>query len=363
MKKVFMLYLIIWGFLVNTNAQTILKNDTNLSAKLDTFFNNYYKPDEPGCAVLIQQGDDVLYKKAFGMADLEYELPMKPDMVFDLGSIGKQITAVVIMQLVEQGKLALDDPLDKYIKDFPMQAYTITIEHLLTHTSGLTDIFQLEAFGPDIWRLDHTKENYLGFLKKATVDFAPGSKYSYCNTGYILLGYIIEEITGITRQQYIEDNIFKKFGMTNSYYSSYHRIIKNRASGYGKNEVTGEFENLERVSSTVTDGAGTLMFNTEDFIRYYKALNSYQIISKESLERTRAKYILSDGKESRYGYGVFTGELNGHYFVTHTGGITGYFTSQIYFPNEAIHALIFTNCDTYVSNDPTSKVGKLIFEE
>lgn len=106
-----------------------------------------------------------------------------------------------------------------------------------------------------------------------------------------------------------------------------------------------------------------LMFNTEDFIRYYKALNSYLIISKESLEKTRAKYILTDGKESRYGYGVFTGELNGHHYVTHTGGITGYFTSQIYFPNEDIHALIFTNCDAYVSHDPTSKVGAIIFPE
>lgn len=135
MKKLYLLYFLALGFFLNTNAQTILSKNKDLTAKLDTFFNNFYKPDEPGCAVLIVQGDEVIYKKAFGMADMEYELPMKPDMVFDLGSIGKQITAVVIMQLVEQGKLALDDPLDKYIKDFPMQEYTITIENLLTHIS------------------------------------------------------------------------------------------------------------------------------------------------------------------------------------------------------------------------------------
>ena len=362
MKKTAILILTFFGLILSGFSQKF-EISKDCPARLDSFFNARYQPDKPGCAVLIVQGDEVLYEKGFGMADMEYEIPMTTDLVFDLGSNGKQVTGVVIMQLVEQGKISLDDPFTKYIKDFPTQDYTITIEHLLTHTSGLTDIFNIEGFGPDIWRVDHTKETYLEFLKKANVDFPPGSKYNYSNTGYLLLGYIIEEITGMTRQQYIEENIFKKFGLENSYFSSYHKIIKNRASGYGINEETGEFENLERVSSTIIDGAGALLFNAQDWLKYYKALNTYQIISKESLEKTRSKYILTNGEESRYGYGLFTGELAGHNYVTHTGGITGYFTSQIYFPDDDIHALFFTNCDAYVGNDPTSEACWIMFKE
>jgi D-alanyl-D-alanine carboxypeptidase len=151
--------------------------------------------------------------------------------------------------------------------------------------------------------------------------------------------------------------------MTNSYYGSYHKTIKNRATGYSFNEENKSFENLERVSWTIIEGAGDLMCNAEDFIKYYSALNSYKLISRESLEKTRTAYKLTDGSETGYGYGIAIGKLEEIPYVTHTGGITGYFTSHIYFPTEDIHAIIFTNCDGYMSKDPTTKIGKIIFNK
>jgi CubicO group peptidase (beta-lactamase class C family) len=266
------------------------------------------------------------------------------------------------MQLVEQGKIALDDPFNKYIKDFPTPNYKITIEHLLTHTSGLTDIFKIEGFGTNFWRQDYTKQEYLEFLKKGKVEFTPGTKFSYCNTGYILLGYIIEEVSGLTYQQYIKENIFKKAQLANSYNGTYHKIIKNRASGYGISETDGSIENLERVSWTIIGGAGSLMCNTEDFFKYYRALDTYKLISKKSLERTRTNYKLADGKESGYGFGIGVGKSKDRPVVSHTGGITGYFTSQMYFPDEEVHIIIFTNCEGYMSKDPVWKISEIIFE-
>ncbi len=362
MKKLIIITQCLWVFISLTFAQSFDVN-RNLTSELDVFLNKEFKSDEPGCVVVIAQGEKIIYKNAVGLADLENNIPMKSDMIFEIGSNSKQFAAVAIMQLVEQGKIALDNTLKKYFPDFPTQDYEITIEHLLSNTSGLTDIFRIDGFGPNFWRQDYTQSEYMNFLKKAKVDFVPGTKYSYCNTGYILLSYIVEQISGLSYPEYIKENIFKKSGMTNSYYGSYHKIIKNRASGYSYNEDNMSFENIERVSWTIVEGAGDLMCNAEDFIKYYNVLNSYKLISKESLKKTRTSYKLPDGSETGFGYGLAIGKLEGIPYITFSGGITGYFTSHIYFPSENVHAIIFTNCDGYLSKDPTSKIGEMIFNK
>jgi CubicO group peptidase (beta-lactamase class C family) len=363
MKKFYLISIVVLGFCLFVNAQTISKTDKQLSFKLDTMLSKLFKPNEPGCAILIARKGQVIYKKAFGIADLELNIPNNPDMIFEIGSISKQFTAVAIMQLVEQGKISLQDPINKFIEDYPMNGYQITIEHLLTHTSGLKDIFKIKGFDSTFWRRDYTPIEYMNFFKKENMEFAPGTKFNYCNTGFILLGYIIEKVSGLTYQQYIEDNIFKRADMSNSYYGSYYKIIKNRSKGYSKIEGTNIFGNLEQVSWTIVGGAGALMCNTEDFFKYYQALNSYKLLKKENLEKTRTSYKLANGNETGYGYGIGTGNIQGSPLVSHTGGITGYFTSQMYFLNEDVNIILFTNCENYMSIDPTFKIASLVIEK
>ena len=165
------------------------------------------------------------------MADIELNVPMQSDMVFRIGSITKQFTAVCILQLMEQGKLGLQDEITKFIPDYPTQAHKITIEHLLTHTSGIMSYTGMKNF-QDIIRKDMKPEEIIDFFKNQPMEFAPGSKWNYNNSGYFLLGYIIEKVSGKTYPQYLEENIFKPLGMTNSFYGSNNKIIRNRASGY-----------------------------------------------------------------------------------------------------------------------------------
>jgi len=347
MKKIYLFSLIVFGLCVNINAQPISKNDKQIGVKLDSALVQLFKSNEPGCAVLVTHKDDIIYKKAFGMANLEFNIPMKPDMVFGIASITKQFTGIAIMQLVEKGKIRLQDSINKYIPDYPTHGYYITIEHLLTHTSGIKN-YQLIKFDSIVSRLDHKPKDFINLFMNEDMDFVPGTKWNYSNSGYFLLGYIIEKISEMSYQQYIEENILKPAGMSNSYYNDYKRIIKNRVNGYRKG-VNG-FENPLYLSPTVLYSAGALMCNVDDMFKYYQALNSYKLVSKESLEKTRTSYKLIDGTETGYGYGVEVREVYGFPAVYHAGGGAGFYTLQMYFPQKDVNFIIFSNCSDYFND-------------
>ena len=338
------------------NAVAQSKDDKQLTAAIDKLLSEQFKTNETGAAALVARNGQIIYKKAFGMANLELNIPMQADNVFRIGSITKQFTAVAILQLMEQGKLSLQDDITKFIPDYPTHGHKITIEHLLTHTSGIKSYTGMKDFG-DIMRKDMKPEELINHFKNQPMDFAPGTKWMYNNSGYFLLGYIIEKVSGKTYPQYLEEVIFKPLGMTNSYYGSDSKIIKNRASAYGKNDKG--FENAEPLSMTLPYSAGSIQSTVEDLFKWHQAVHAYKLVKKESLDKAFIPYKLSDGKATTYGYGWSLGNVQESPSIEHGGGINGFLTMGIYLPKEDVFVAVFSNCGCNSPDEVSSKIAAL----
>ena len=355
MKPFIFTTLLVLVLFVNTfSAQTTA--DKQLAAKCDQLLSEQFKASETGGTALIAKKGQIIYKKAFGMANLELNIPMQADNVFRIGSISKQFTAVAILQLMEQGKLGLQDDITKFISDYPTHGHKITIEHLLTHTSGIQSYTGMKDF-ENISRLDKKPEELIAFFKNQPMEFAPGTKWNYNNSGYFLLGYIIEKVSGKTYPEYVEETFFKTLGMTNSYYGSDSKIIKNRASAYSKNE--SGFVNAEPLSMTLPYAAGSLQSTVEDLYKWNQALHSFKLVKKESLDKAFTSYILADGKKTNYGYGWSMGNIQGSPTIEHGGGIPGFLTMGIYLPKEDVFVTIFSNCDCKSPDELAVKLAGL----
>ena len=315
-------------------------NLKKLAVEYDNIILDQFKADETGCAVLVAKDGQVIYRKAFGMADLELDVPMQPDMVFRIGSITKQFTAVAILQLMEQGKLSLQDEITKYLPDFPMHGHSITIEHLLTHTSGIKSYTNVPEFG-DMIRTDMTPEEVVEKIKPLPMEFAPGTKWNYNNSGYFLLGYIIEKVSGKKYGEYLQEYFFTPLGMTSTLYGDDTKIVKKRASGYQPGE--GGAVNSDFMSMTLPYAAGSIMSTVDDLYKWNRALLEYKLVKKESLDKAWTSYKLADGKDTRYGYGWMLSEIHGSPTIEHGGGINGYLTSSLYLPKEDVFVALFSN--------------------
>lgn len=311
-----------------------------LTAEFDKILSEQFKPDETGCAALVAKNGQVIYRKAFGMADLELNVPMQPEMVFRIGSITKQFTAIAILQLMEQGKLSLQDEITKFIPDYPMHGHSITIEHLLTHTSGIKSYTNVPEFQKLI-RTDMNPEEVIDLIKTKPMEFAPGTKFNYNNSGYFMLGYIIEKVTGKTYQEYLQENFFTPLEMTSSCYGDDKKIIKLRASGYqpGKDGTV----NADFMSMLLPYAAGSIMSTVDDLYKWNRAVHSYKLVKKETLEMAHTPYKLADGRSTGYGYGWFLSRLQGSPTIEHGGGINGYLTSSVYLPDEDVFVALFSN--------------------
>ena len=320
------------------SAQTL--NVKQLTTEFDRMLSEQFKPGETGCAALVAKNGQIIYQKAFGMADLELNVPMKPEMVFRIGSITKQFTAIAILQLMEEGKLSLQDDITKFIPDYPTQAYTITIEHLLTHTSGIKSYTGMTDYMKTV-RQDFKPEELIDMFKNQPMEFAPGTKWNYNNSGYFLLGYIIEKVTGKSYADYLQENFFTPLGMTSSCYGSDTRIIINRASGYQPGN-DGPV-NSDYCSMTQPYSAGSIMSTVGDLFKWHQAVHSYRLVKKETLDKAFTEYKLKDGKGTHYGYGWFLSQLQGSPTIEHGGGIFGYRTSSIYLPEEDLFVALFSN--------------------
>ena len=288
--KLSLLTFMVLAFAVVTSAQP--PNTKSMSAEFDKLLSAQFKPGETGCAALVAINGQIIYKKAFGMANLELNVPMQPDMVFRIGSITKQFTAIAILQLMEQGKLSLQDDITKFIPDYPTQAYKITVENLLTHTSGIKSYTNVPEF-MKYMKDDFKPEEVIDKFKNLPMEFAPGTKWNYNNSGFFLLGYIIEKVSGMKYRDYIEQNLFKPAGMTNSLYGSDTKIIKNRAYPYqSDDDIT---VNADYMSMLLPYSAGSLMSTVEDLYKWNRALISGKFVKKETLEKAWTEYKLSDG--------------------------------------------------------------------
>jgi CubicO group peptidase (beta-lactamase class C family) len=315
-------------------------SNDDLVHAIDSLLQETYLPAEPGAAVIVVRDGQTILRKGYGMANLELGVPIEPDMVFRLGSITKQFTAVCILMLLEQGKLALDDPITKFLPNYPTRGYVITVEHLLTHTSGLRSYTDMPERIPLI-RKDFTLQELIDFFKNQPMQFAPGTRWVYNNSGYVLLGAIIEKVTTQTYEQFMQQHIFQPLGMKRSYYDSPERIIPRRVAGYQGNP--NGYSNAAYVSMTQPYAAGALASTVDDLALWDAALHADRLVKQETLQRAFALYRLADGSFTDYGYGWGISEYQGHRIVEHGGGIQGFVTHAVRMPDDRVFVAILSN--------------------
>lgn len=321
-------------------APTAPAVDEALAAKIDAVMSEVYKPGEPGAAIIVRKNGRTIFRKGYGLADLELGVPVAPDMIFRLGSITKQFTAVSILMLAEQGKLGLQDEITKYLPDYPTQGRRITVEHLLTHTSGIQSYTDMPEWLP-LWRKDLTVKELVDLFKDKPMQFEPGERWAYNNSGYILLGAIIEKVSGETYEHFVESHIFKPLGMTGSCYGSTEHVIPRRVPGYQSGK--GGFVNAPYLSMTQPYAAGSLLSTVDDLAVWSDAVFSGKLVKKEWLDKAFAPYKLKSGESSGYGYGWFFADFAGHRSVEHGGGINGFTSYEMTFPADKVFVAILTN--------------------
>ena len=348
-----MLLAVLTGSLHPVSAQL---SDAAAGAEFDKIFQESYKADGPGAAVLVAKKGKIIYQKAIGKADLELDVPLRPDHVFRIGSVTKQFTAVAILRLAEEGKLALEDDLTKFLPEYPTQGKRITVEQLLNHTSGIKSYTGMKEWDAQTRRKDFTPTELVDYFKNQPTEFEPGADWSYNNSGYILLGYIIEKVSGKTYATYIDEQFFKPLGMKNSYYGEVQPIIKNRADGYSEGSPSGTYVHAEYLSMTQPYAAGSLLSTVEDLFIWTKAVHSGKVLKPESLKKAFTPHILPNGHDTHYGYGWQIGNLLGTTTIEHGGGINGFLSTLLYVPGEDVCVAMLSNCDCNSPDEPAAKM-------
>ena len=345
MKNI-LIILTLWSLHFACNAQ----NQKDYQALLE----NYYVSG-PGYAAIITRDGVTEFHGAIGLADIENKVELKPEHVFRLGSITKQFTAVAILQLMEQGKIRLDDDITTYISDYPTDGNKICISHLLNHTSGIKSYTNMESWDEELRKQDLTVDEIIAYFKNEPMDFNPGDQFRYNNSGYILLGKIIEIASGKTYEQYVEEEFFKPLGMKDTYYGRNSEIINDRARGYQADE-SGEYINAPYLSMSQPYAAGSIISTTHDLSIWNQAVFNYELVTKESLALAHTSTILNSGEEVPYGFGWRFNRLKGSHAINHGGGINGFSTHAAYFPEEKVFVAVLSNC---TSNDPSFLMRQL----
>ncbi|TYA86779.1 serine hydrolase domain-containing protein [Seonamhaeicola marinus] len=324
---------------------SIINGQSNKKIKkgIEKYLAKKINKNEQGASVLIGKKGKILYSKGFGLANQEWHTPITNETVFQIGSLTKPITALCILQLVEKGKLSLEDSIQKFIPYFPSKDYTITIEHLLTHTSGIKEYLSLNHQNPFILRSDLESTEIIIFFKDEPLNFMPGTKFSYSNSGYFLLGVIIEKVSKLSYASYVKQNIFEACGMKNSFYGNNFKIIPNRATSYVKDN--GELKKGDYWSMSIPYAAGALLSTTEDLFKWQQAVFNNKLLSKEWVTKAITKYEYSNGIISNYGYGWFLDfiDINGSKTIAHSGGISEFNSLFLYLPEEDIQVIVLSN--------------------
>ena len=335
--------------------------------KLDKLISAYAAYGKFHGSVLVAEKSSVIYKKGFGLADMEWNVPNQPDTKHRLGSITKQFTAMLIMQLVEQGKLKLDVPISTYLSDYPKKnGDVITLHHLLTHTSGTPNMTSFPRFGKDIMRNSYTPVELVKLFADSALNFKPGEKFEYSNSGYILLGYIVEKVTGKSYEQVLQENIFTPLNMKNTGYDHAGPLLKNRARGYQKNGWL--YVNSDFIDMSVPYAAGSMYSTVEDLYLWNQALYGSQLLRKENMDLLFAKHIPSGGNY-HYGYGWGIGEIPlGNTTerigtVGHSGGINGFNTQLTRIPSDKSFIVLLNNTGGAPLNDMTKAIAAILYDK
>ena len=302
----------------------------------------------PGISLAVVRDGRIVKAKGYGLADIEADSAAAPKTVYEIGSVGKQFTATAVMMLVEEGKISLDDKITKYFSEAPEYWNRITVRHLLSHTSGIQNHVAvpgyLKIFKTDIaFETTPAREEILKEFFKLPKEFEPGETWAYDNTGYYLLGFVIEKASGKNYYRFLDERIFKPLGMNSTRSTDPRPVVPNRASGY--EWVNDKFENRPPLLPTVAFSAGTIISTVEDMAKWDAALYTERLLKKSSLEQMWTPAKTNNGALASfdYGFGWFVYSYQGHRFVQHSGGTPGFSSVFYRFPDDKLSVIILTN--------------------
>jgi len=334
--------------------------------KLDKLISSYAEYGKFNGSVLVAEKGKVIYKKGFGLADMEWNIPNQPDTKHRLGSITKQFTSMLIMQLVEQGKLKLNVPISTYLPDYPKKnGDVITIHHLLTHSSGIPNMTSFPGFFKNFSRNSYSPVQLVDLFADSTLQFKPGKTFAYSNSGYVLLGYIIEKVSGKSYEQVLQENIFTPLHMNNTGYDHHGRLLKNRANGYEKNGRS--YVNASFLDMSVPYAAGSMYSTVEDLFLWDQALYGNKLLRKENMDLLFTKHISSGGGHYGYGWGIGERPLGNTAerieTIGHNGGINGFNTQLIRISSDKSFIVLLNNTGGAPLDEMTNAIAAIIYDK
>jgi D-alanyl-D-alanine carboxypeptidase len=339
-------------------------NGTVLETQVDSYLQQCYAQAGPGAAVLVRSGDQTLLRKGYGLADLGHQVPLAPDRVFRIGSITKQFTAVSILQLVAAGKLRLDDDVVQYVPDFPNQGRRITIAQLLSHTSGIPN-YTAQANFRSAPQRDLTLRQIFGLIKGRPFNFEPGTDWAYCNTGYVLLGAVIEKVSGQSYASYLQKHIIEPAGLTHTTYGFSPQGVPAQVPGYSRT-YGGTWMAAVDLNATQAYAAGALMSDVDDLLKWERALESGRIVRRDLLAQAQSPVRLTSGQWAPgYGFGWELTRVDGYAAAGHGGTISGFRSYELSIPETGLFVAILCNCDrpTFDPQDVALKIARMVTEK
>lgn len=316
---------------------------SDLASYADRLLAETYPAGEPGAAVLVAHQGKVVLRKGYGLANPELNVPIRPDMVFEIGSVAKQFTAAGILMLADRGLLSVEDDITKHLPDYPAHGHRITIEHLLNHTSGIPSYTNLDEWMPRV-REDLKVQQLIDLFKDRPLEFAPGERWAYNNSAYILLGAVIEKLSGKTYEDFVEQEIFKPLGMTGSRYGSNSEVVPGRVDGYTRDQSDEKsYRRAPYLSMTQPYSAGALLSTVDDLALWAEALNTAKLLKAASLERMVTPARLTSGTPTHYAYGLGISDYAGRRIIEHGGNTFGFAADILRVPEEQLLIVILSN--------------------
>lgn len=351
-KKYLFTCLILICTVAHTSAQSL---PDSLTKKIDALFKKWDSNGSPGFAVGVVRNDSLIFAKGYGMANLEYNIPIIPETSFHIASVSKQFTAFSIVLLARQGKLNLDDDIHKYLPWFPDLKVKITVRNLLNHTSGIRDQWQLLAIAGTRLHDVITQDQIIKILgKQQALNFNPGEEWSYSNSGYTILAEIVRAVSGKSLRQFTDSVIFNPLGMKNTHFhDDYTEIVPNRSYSYDRKDDT-HFQNS--ILSYSVAGATSLFTNVDDMSKWVMNFYNHKVGDKQDIEQLTQKGKLNKGKEQNYALGISVDNYKGHKRYSHDGGDAGYRTSVSVFPDQKMGFIVFSNLGDV---DPGGKAAQI----
>jgi CubicO group peptidase (beta-lactamase class C family) len=313
--------------------------------RIDAATAKVLKPDGPGAAVLVAENGKIVFEKGYGLANIEHCVPVTPDTKFRIGSITKQFTAAAILKLVEEGKLSLDDKVSKFIPDFP-RGDIVTIHHLLTHTSGIHSYTEKAEFLPSV-TAPIKPEDLVRSIQGDSYDFDPGKQWKYNNSGFFLLGYLVERVSGQPYGEYLRKTFFEPLGMNDTGVHEATAILKHEAAGYSM--IGGKLSKALNWDMSRAGGAGALYSTVGDLYRWNEGVFGGKVLKPETLKKAftpvkTAEEPAGKAKQEGYGYGWSIQRTQGLEEIGHGGGLNGFATYLMRLPKEKLTVVVLTNC-------------------